>query len=132
MQPAEYPQRLTVVVEWRAGERERFIWQGGAVRPYRTEPRPAPVNYGCVPGTLNPVDGAEVDAVLLGVPRGVGETVTLAPSGLLHLADGDHKVVFGDVSGAAPLLAWFPPDRGARLLGPDDAVRWLADKRLPQ
>ncbi|ADV68267.1 inorganic diphosphatase [Deinococcus maricopensis] len=131
MQPGDYPARTTLLVEWRAGDHDRYVWRDGHVQPYRTEPLPAPVNYGCLPGTLNPADDAEVDAVLLGPPTPVGATLTLAPTGLLHLADGDHKVVYGDTTHAAPLLAWFPPERGARLLGPDDALAWLHDKRAP-
>lgn len=118
--------RLRGVVEWQAGERERFIWRGDAVQPYRTEPLPAPVNYGCLPGTHNPADAAEVDAVWLGEALAVGTVTELVPSGLLWLADGDHKVVFGDnAEDSAALLAWFPPERGARLLGPAAALEWL-------
>lgn len=114
------------VVEWTAGTRERFVWRGAKVVPYRTEPWPAPVNYGCLPGTLNPADGAEVDAVWLGEPLPVGTEVTAAPAALLHLADGDHKVIFGELdAGLTELLDWFPPDRGARVLGREDAQRWL-------
>jgi inorganic pyrophosphatase len=120
------------VVEWSAGTRERMIWrgeqdEGGRLHPYRTEPLPAPVNYGCLLGTLNPADSAEVDAVWLGVPLAAGTQITARPSGLLHLADGDHKVIFGDLEdGFRALLAWFPASRGATLLGPEQAQTWLA------
>ncbi|GAA5512059.1 hypothetical protein Dcar01_00773 [Deinococcus carri] len=119
------------VVEWTRGTLERFVWRGGEVVPYRTEPWPAPVNYGCLPGILNPADGAEVDAVWLGEPRPVGERVRATPAGLLHLADGDHKVVFGPLEehhggDLLALLAWFPPERGARLEGAQAAEDWLA------
>ncbi|MFB9993950.1 inorganic pyrophosphatase [Deinococcus oregonensis] len=119
------------VVEWSAGTQERLIWragqqEGGRLEPYRTEPLPAPVNYGCLPGTFNPADAAEVDAVWLGVPLAAGTQMTAAPAGLLHLADGDHKVVFGDLEdGFTALLAWFPASRGATLLGPQQAQDWL-------
>jgi len=113
------------IVEWRLGERSRYVWRGEALAFYRTEPLPAPVNYGCLPGTLNPADGAEIDAVWLGAARPVGEWVRATPSGLLHLDDSDHKLVFGDVALAGLLLAWFPPGRGARLLGAADARTWL-------
>ena len=121
------------VVEWTAGSRERFIWhaQTGTLAPYRTEPRPAPVNYGCLPGTHNPADHAEVDAVWLGETRPVGTRTEEVPTGLLWLSDGDHKVVFGDPARAAGLLAWFPPERGARLLGPEEAQAWLAEVGRP-
>ncbi|GHG10991.1 hypothetical protein GCM10017783_24260 [Deinococcus piscis] len=120
----------TGVVEWRRGETERWVWRGsgdtGELVPYRTEPWPAPVNYGCLPDLHNPADSAEVDAVWLGEALAVGTRLTDTPSGLLWLADGDHKVVFGaDERGQADLLAWFPPERGARLLGSEAALKWL-------
>nr|WP_169737011.1 inorganic diphosphatase [Deinococcus pimensis] len=115
------------MVEWRAGETRRSVWRAGEVVFLRKEPWRAPVNYGCLPGTLNPADDAEVDAVWLGPPREVGETVEAEPTGLLWLADGDHKVVFGDTADAAPLLAWFPQERGARLLSAGEAWAWLAE-----
>ncbi|MDO4263158.1 MAG: inorganic pyrophosphatase [Deinococcus sp.] len=120
------------VVEWRRGDTRRWVWRagagasGGEVVPYRTEPWPAPVNYGCLPGLHNPADSAEVDAVWLGGALAVGTRLSGTPSGLLWLADGDHKVIFGaDEGGQAALLGWFPPERGARLLGPDAALEWL-------
>lgn len=117
------------VVEWTAGTHERFIWRGGVLEPLRTEARPAPVNYGCLPGTLNPADNAEVDAVWLGPPRPVGEEVTAAPAGLLHLLDGDHKVIFSDaplnLEALTGLLSWFPPDRGAVVQPAAAAWAWL-------
>lgn len=119
-------QQWSGVVEWSAGTRERLIWRAGRLEPYRTEPLPAPVNYGCLPGTFNPADAAEVDAVWLGVPLAVGTQVTARPAGLLQLADGDHKVIFGELEeGATALLAWFPVSRGAILLGPQQAQDWL-------
>lgn len=122
---------VTGVVEWTRGTLARFVWRGGELLPHRTESWAAPVNYGCLPGTLNPADGAEVDAVWLGEPLAVGTHVSAAPSGLLRLADGDHKVVFGNLEDhhggdLLALLAWFAPERGARLAGPDEAAAWLA------
>ncbi|WP_135227507.1 inorganic diphosphatase [Deinococcus fonticola] len=119
------------VVEWTAGTAQRFIWRGGRTEPYRTEARPAPVNYGCLPALWNPADHAEVDAVWLGEPRPVGTLVQATPSGLLHLQDGDHKVVFGPLEDAQALLDWFPAERGARLLAPADALAWLESLPLP-
>ncbi|ALW88899.1 inorganic pyrophosphatase [Deinococcus actinosclerus] len=117
------------VVEWTAGQRERFVWRGGRLEPLRIEARPAPVNYGCLPGTLNPADDAEVDAVWLGEPLAVGTEREAVPAALLHLHDGDHKVIFsmGPVQGAAlqGLLAWFPPERGATVQDAHAAQAWL-------
>ena len=117
------------VVEWTAGHTERWVWSAetGRLTPYRTETQPAPVNYGCLPGTHNPADAAEADAVWLGAALAVGIRPEEVPTGLLWLADGDHKVIFGDTAHAARLLAWFPPERGARLLGPEEAQRWLTE-----
>lgn len=135
------PRTWNGVIEWTAGTRERFIWRAGQLEPLRTEAWDAPVNYGCVPGTWNPADDAEVDAVWLGGPLPVGTRCTLAPAGLLHLHDGDHKVIFdarptapdAPLDGAAvqALLNWFPPDRGARLLPAHEAAAWLADRSTP-
>ena len=120
------------MVEWTAGTCGRFVWQGGRVVPLRTEPHPAPVNYGCLPGTLNPADDAEIDAVWLGPALQVGTVLAAAPLGLLWLLDGDHKVIFAAGLGAeahagmqARLLAWFPPERGARLHSAAEAQAWL-------
>lgn len=117
------------VIEWTAGQRERFIWRDGRVVPLRVEPVPAPVNYGCLPGTLNPADGAEVDAVWLGAPLPVGSERVGAPVGLLHLLDGDHKVIFSEaalsVSSVQELLDWFPPERGALVQDGRAAQVWL-------
>ncbi|NTY02170.1 inorganic diphosphatase [Deinococcus sp. JMULE3] len=122
------------VVEWTAGQRERFVWRDGRLEPLRVEAREAPVNYGCLPGTLNPADNAEVDAVWLGEPLLVGTVREGDPVGLLHLHDGDHKVIFseGAPRGAAlrALLAWFPPERGATVQDAQAAQAWLADLQL--
>ncbi|OLV18472.1 inorganic diphosphatase [Deinococcus marmoris] len=114
------------------GTRERFVWRGDGLEPLRTEPYPAPVNYGCLPGTLNPADGAEIDAVWLGPSLEVGTVLEMPVLGLLSLLDGDHKVIFAadsqteaDAAAQAKLLAWFPPERGARLLDASEAVAWL-------
>nr|WP_291423806.1 inorganic pyrophosphatase [Deinococcus sp.] len=124
------------MVEWSCGSRERLIWRAerATLEPYRTEPEPAPVNYGCLPGLINPADAAEVDAVWLGEPLPTGTEIVAAPSGVLWLADGDHKVIFGDTSQVAgqtvgcvaALLAWFPASRGAQLRDAAQAQAWLA------
>lgn len=57
----------------------------------------------------------------------MGTETDLAPSGLLWLADGDHKVIFGELkAGLEALLAWFPPERGAQVQGAAEAQAWLA------
>ncbi|GGR83099.1 inorganic diphosphatase [Deinococcus sedimenti] len=121
------------VVEWTSGQRERFVWRGGGLDPLRVEDRPAPVNYGCLPGTLNPADQAEVDAVWLGAPLPVGTRTAGSPVGLLHLLDGDHKVIFSgaDVSPEqlGDLLAWFPAERGASVQDAQAAQDWLSSLR---
>ncbi len=114
-------------MEWRLGERERHVWRSESLVFYRTEPLPAPVNYGCLPGTFNPADAAEIDAVWLGAARELGEWVCEPPNGVLYLTDGDHKLIFGSLELAGPLLDWFPPERGARLLGAVQAWVWLAE-----
>jgi len=124
--------RLTIVVEWPKGSQRRYEWRGqGFVE--KLEDLPAPVNYGFVPGTYNPADGAETDAVLLGPPvparaRYQGELV-----GAVLLKDGDHKLVLSP-DGRPPseeeveaLLTWFEPERGARFVDAEEAWALLKD-----
>lgn len=114
-------------MEWSLGECERYIWRNQQLEPYRTEPLAAPVNYGCIPNTLNPADQAEIDAIWLGPKLAVGTQPKQEVTGLLHLLDHDHKVIFGQTKPEmlAPLLAWFPADRGAKLLPAAEAQAWL-------
>ena len=128
------PRPYRGVVEWSRGSCERLVWredpgqQGtGRLEPYRTEPWAAPVNYGCLPGLHNPADNAEVDAVWLGEPLPTGTEPIGVPSGVLWLADGDHKVIFGEATEpeVGRLLAWFPPERGAQLRSAAEALTWL-------
>ncbi|MBB6097239.1 inorganic pyrophosphatase [Deinobacterium chartae] len=130
-QPASFPRRAVFVLEWLRGSCERFVLQGDHLQPYRTEPLPAPVHYGCLPGTLNPADGVEVDAVLLGPAERTGWAGEFDVVGLLHLEDLDHKVILGSLAGVEALLAWFPPERGARLEPAENAWAWLAALRSP-
>ncbi|WP_456410820.1 hypothetical protein [Oceanithermus sp.] len=47
--------RLGVVVEWSKGSRERWEWKGGCF-VHKVEDRPAPVNYGFLPGVACSTD----------------------------------------------------------------------------
>ena len=88
------------VVEWTAGQRERFVWRDGRLEPLRVEARPAPVNYGCLPGTLNPADDAEVDAVTAAMWQGALDSGFRFPQTLYNL-------------GPAPepnLTIWYSPE----------------------
>lgn len=117
-----------MVIEWAKNSRERYEWDGEGFRK-KLEDLPAPVNYGFVPGTLNPADGSEVDAALLGPPvapkaRYEGELV-----GAVTLADGDHKLILSP-GGRPPseeeiraLLSWFEAIRAPRLIGKEEAER---------
>jgi len=125
--------KLPIIVEWPRGTRVRWEWNGERfVRGL--EDAPAPVNYGFVPESRNPADGAEVDAVLLGLPVPAGRRVEAPLVGLLALADGDHKLILDprgappDAGTAAALLAWFEPERKPRLLSARAARAWLSGK----
>ncbi|ADR36796.1 hypothetical protein Ocepr_1339 [Oceanithermus profundus DSM 14977] len=118
-----------VVVEWSKGRRERWEWRDGAFT-YRREGVAAPVNYGFLPDVLNPADGEEVDAVVLGPPLPPKSRTRAPLVGLLWLADGDHKLVLAPGGGPyledeAALLAWFEPERRARLECESAAREWL-------
>ena len=124
--------KVEIVVEWPKGTRTRWEKQGGRFLR-RREDAPAPVNYGFVPGTLNPADDSELDAVLLGPPVPAGKRVRAEVVGLVELADGDHKLVLSP-AGRPPseeearrLLAWFPPERKAHFVGPEKAWALLRD-----
>ncbi len=125
--------KLPVIVEWPRGTRVR--WKKVGARFVRgLEAAPAPVNYGFVPGSQNPADGAEVDALLLGLPVPAGKRVEAVLVGILELADGDHKLVL-DPKGEPPdaatreaILAWFEPERRPRLASAEAARTWLSGK----
>jgi inorganic pyrophosphatase len=97
--------RLRMIVEWTKGSPLRHAWKEGRLVPVG-EDRPAPVNYGLIPGLLNPADGEEVDAVLLGPPYPLGEAEGEVV-GLLHLEDGDHKVLLAPQD--SPRMRTWPP-----------------------
>ncbi|MEM1879218.1 MAG: inorganic diphosphatase [Desulfurococcaceae archaeon] len=121
-----------MVVEWSKGSPFRYAWKEGRLALVAVE-RPAPVNYGLIPGLINPADGEEVDAVYLGPPLPPGTGVEGEVLGMLGLADGDHKLLLGEgpaaltLEGLAPLLAWFAPGRRPTLLGPEAARVWVEE-----
>lgn len=122
--------RLRMVVEWSRGSPVRFAWKDGRLLEVGRD-RPAPVNYGLLPGLLNPADGEEVDAVFLGPPLPPGTEAEGLVVGLLWLADGDHKLLLAPSLEAlagedlTPLLSWFPRERAPRVEGPESAQAWL-------
>lgn len=119
---------LEILIEWAKGSEERYAFQGGRLALVKRD-RPAPVNYGFVPDLINPADGEEVDAVLLGRPLPPGSRAKGRLLGLLHLADREHKLVLGDrLEGVEGLLEWFPPERAPRLLGEEAARAFLAER----
>lgn len=128
LQPPEFPARVRALVEWQRGAHERHALQGGELAFLRREAEAAPVSYGCLPGVPNPADGAEVDAVFPG-DEALGFAGVFAVAGMLWLPDGDHKLLLGEradlARSAAPALAWFPPERGARLRPAAEALAWL-------
>ena len=126
--------RLRMVVEWSKGSSFRYAWKDGNLALVAVD-QPAPVNYGLIPGLINPADGEEVDAVYLGPPLPPGTQMEGEVVGMVWLLDGDHKLVLGDdpppkAQELAPLLAWFPPKRQARFLGPGKAQAFLAELGL--
>jgi len=129
--------KVEILIEWPKGTRTRWEKAGGRfVR--REEDAPAPVNYGFVPGTRNPADGSELDAVLLGLPVPAGKRVQAEVVGAVALADGDHKLILArdgrppDEEETRALLAWFPPQREPRLLSAAEARALLLGMLVPE
>lgn len=127
-QPAGFPARVRALVEWERGAHERHVLRAGELAFLRRERQAAPVSYGCLPGVLNPADGAEVDAVFPG-DAALGTLGVFVVFGMLWLPDGDHKLLLGEgkmaQDAAAAALAWFPPERGAELRSAAEALAWL-------
>ncbi|WP_240307562.1 inorganic diphosphatase [Thermus caldifontis] len=123
--------RLSMVVEWSKGSPFRYAWKEGRLSLVAVD-QPAPVNYGLIPGLINPADGEEVDAVYLGPALPPGTQVEGEVVGMVWLADGDHKLLLGTEEGkpgpgeVQELLAWFHPGRNPRLLGPQEAWDWVS------
>ena len=122
--------RLRMVVEWSKGSPFRYAWKEGHLALVAVD-QPAPVNYGLIPGLINPADGEEVDAVFLGPPLFPGTEVEGEVMGMVWLADGDHKILL-EAQGQGPspreaqeLLAWFHRSRKPLVLGPQEARDWL-------
>ncbi|GAA5334802.1 hypothetical protein YIM730264_08260 [Thermus hydrothermalis] len=119
-----------MVVEWSRGSPLRYAFKEGKLVPVGQD-APAPVNYGFIPGLLNPADGEEVDACYLGPPLSPGTEAEGFLLGMVALSDGDHKLVLApepsalDQEALAPLLAWFAPERRPTLLGDEEAWAWL-------
>jgi inorganic pyrophosphatase len=107
--------KLEMVVEWSRGSYQRYDWKDGVLtlqdRPWPKEWGTPPVNYGLVPGLLNPADQAEVDAIWPGEPVAVGTHLRGTLLGMVWLCDGDHKLILGDDGHAAldhnELFRWF-------------------------
>lgn len=133
-----------IVVEWAAGEPERFEWDeaSGGMRSAGVQPRhPPPEHYGCIPGALCAGDGELLDVLLLRdhVPRRPGDRVKARVIGVLRRGDGDHKLLAVDPAHSSltdvsqvpaerlggmwrwfwrrqVLLGWFGPDAAREVL----------------
>lgn len=124
---------LTMIVEWTGGSLERHDWKNGVLIP-RDPPWPAewglpPVNYGCIPGYLNPADGAELDAIWADpAPVAVGTRLEGTVLGMIWVNDLDHKMILGDSLERLPLEAlneWFT-GREPRMTGRAEALDFIA------
>lgn len=124
---------LDIVVEWSRGSYQRYDWKDGLLipvhKPWPSEWGPPPVNYGLIPGLLNPADNAEVDAVWPGEPIAVGTRLTDTLLGMVWLNDGDHKLILGNDDGLAALdehelFRWFE-GRAPRITSVDEAEVFL-------
>lgn len=123
--------RLSMVVEWSKGSPFRYAWKEGRLALVAVD-QPAPVNYGLIPGLINPADGEEVDAVYLGPPLPPGTQVEGEVVGMVWLADGDHKLVLvnereGVFQDLGFLLGWFHPDRRPAFVGLEDTLPFLME-----
>lgn len=89
---------VEIVVEWVAGDPQRYEWdeRAGVVRPVE-DGRTPPEHYGCVPGAAA-ADGELLDVFLLhdGTPRRPGDPVRARLVGVLRRSDGDHKLLAVD------------------------------------
>jgi inorganic pyrophosphatase len=124
--------KLTMVVEWTIGSRERYDWRDGALvarQPWGWEL--SPVNYGCIPGYFNPADRAELDAIWCDpVPIALGVWLEGEVLGMVWLSDLDHKILLGrpgdlEKLDRAGLEAWFV-GREARIAAAEEALAIIA------
>ncbi|MCS7058402.1 MAG: hypothetical protein NZ849_11165 [Meiothermus sp.] len=130
--------KLQMVVEWSLGSPERFHWDGARLVPHQPPWRPEwglpPVNYGLVPGYLNPADGAELDAIWASrEPIAAGSWLLGQVLGMVWLQDGDHKVILGEPGGLgeidwAGLWPWLK-GRRPRLAGAEEAIDFIRSLR---
>ncbi len=115
---------LAVVVERPRRLLEGWHWSGSEFVLYAHYPRPFPVNYGFIAGTMNPADGDELDAIVLDDRRmAPGEVVVCRAVGVAFRADGDHKLLV------------MPIDAGPMSVELDEAFRervssWFDDVAL--
>ncbi|WP_338067519.1 inorganic diphosphatase [Thermus tengchongensis] len=126
--------RLRMVVEWSKGSPFRYAWKEGRLTLVAVD-QPAPVNYGLIPGLINPADGEEVDAVYLGPPLPSGTQVEGEVVGMVWLADGDHKLILANHPEEALrdlgfLLSWFHSDRKPTFVGLEGAQTFLRELGL--
>lgn len=125
--------KLTMIIEWSKGTRERYDWQNGVLVTRDLWPEEwglPPVNYGLIPGIHNPADDAEVDAICFGELLPAGTKYRGDLIGMVWLSDGDHKLVISK-DGLLPsesqiqdLLAWFE-GRSPRLTQSKEAERFV-------
>jgi inorganic pyrophosphatase len=123
-----------MVVEWSKGSPFRYAWKEGHLALVAVD-QPAPVNYGLIPGLINPADGEEVDAVFLGPPLSPGSEVEGEVVGMVWLLDGDHKLILANppaevLPDLGPLLGWFQPDRKPTFVGLEGARTFLRELGL--
>jgi inorganic pyrophosphatase len=126
--------RLTMIVEWSLGSQQRFDWDGEKLI-VKAPPRPAgwevpPVNYGQIPGYLNPADGAALDAIWTGrQPAAPGALLEGEVLGMVWVNDGDHKIILGEPGSLKNLDqqgldTWFA-GREPRFVDAQDAIKFI-------
>ncbi|MGC8874990.1 MAG: inorganic diphosphatase [Chloroflexia bacterium] len=95
VEPQSFADLFEAVIENPLGSTRRFLEAKleGWVE-HGPEFAPLPMEYGYIPGTLNPADGQPADVMVIGWgPTFPGCRYQVRPIGLLLRADGDHKVL---------------------------------------